>query len=117
MRRIKISLPRFNVPTADDRSPDANTRVYIYIIIIYVQYTSVHNTRRVFLPTRFFPFFMEELNGRFTETEGGSGGGAEKPLGGIERRTHILFYIIRHKYACMYIYIIMYNMNESENIH
>jgi hypothetical protein len=60
---------------------------------------------------------MEELNGRFTETEGGSGGGAEKPLGGIERRTHILFYIIRHKYACMYIYIIMYNMNESENIH
>jgi len=46
-------------------------------------------------------------------------GGAEKPLGGIERRiqyTYYIIYIIRHKYVCIYIYIIMY-MNESENIH
>lgn len=98
-----------------------HARLYIYIIIIYVQYTSVHNTPRVFLPTRFFfLIFMEELNGRFTGMEGGSGGWCrETPRGNRKTYTvHTLYYIyyIRHKYVCIYIYIIMY-MNESENIH
>jgi len=124
MRRIKISLPRFNVPTADDRSPDANTRVYIYIYnnnirTIYecTQYASCISTN-----TFFFLIFMEELNGRFTGMEGGSGGWCRvTPRGNRKTFTvHTLYYIIyyiRHKYVCTYIYIIMYNMNESENIH
>lgn len=58
---------------------------------------------------------MEELNGRFTRTEGDSVGGVEKPLGGIERRTHIL-YNTTHVYAYTFI-LLCIRMNESENIH
>jgi len=63
MRRIKISLPRFNVPTADDRSPDANT--CIYICIMYTIRVRISLYRDGFFEKRKKNDFFSKPNGRF----------------------------------------------------
>jgi len=126
MRRIKSRCPGSTCPPPTTVL-QTQTRAFIYIYIynnnirtIYeyecTQYASCISTN-----TFFFLIFMEELNGRFTGMEGGSGGWCRETSRGGDRKTYTVrtlhyIYYIRHKYVCIYIYIIMY-MNESENIH